>query len=166
MSEIIPERKKPGPKPKLPTISVLERRLRAPYGAPSVPTLLRTPGQWAVRIVNTGVRQGRVHDMTANKGWTFVEAEELLGRPDELGFRVQDGRLVRGERGEEVLMKMPQADFEAISEAKTRVNLHTMGKKDDVAQQVARVHGSEAGDAVYQRIDVRDTRGVDTELES
>lgn len=158
MSTEVIERKKPGPKPRLPKVSVLERRLASPFGAPSVPITLKTPGLWAIRIVNTSVRSGRVHDMTTNKGWAFVLPEELDGRPDELGFKEQDGRLVRGERGEEVLMKMPQADYDAVLDAKARVNLRQLGKKDDIAQRVAAEHGSEAGDTVYNRINVEDSR--------
>lgn len=166
MSEVVTERKKPGPKPKVPKVSVLDRRLASPFGAPSVAITLNTPGLWAIRVANTSVRAGRVHDMTANKGWTFVEASELDGRPDELGFRVQDGRLVRGERGEEVLMKMPQADFDAIVDAKARVNLRALGKKDETAQRVAQQFGAEAGETVYNRINIADTRAAEPELET
>lgn len=142
----------------LPKVSVLERRLAHPFGAPSVAMTLRTAGTWAIRVINTGVRSGRLHDVTANKGWTYVEADELDGRPDEYGFRVLDGRLVRGEHGEEVLVKMPQANYDAIQRAKADLNLKGLGKKDDVAQRTAQVFGDEAGDTVADRITVTDSR--------
>ncbi len=143
----------------LPKVSVLDRRLANPLGAPSQPITLKTPGLWAVRIVSSTVRTGRLHDMTHNKGWLYVEPDELDGTPDELGFRAKDGRLVRGEHGEEVLMKIPQADYEAIQEAKARINLRNLGKKDSVAQATAQKFGSEAGDTVYgASLEVTDSR--------
>lgn len=151
----VKERKKPGPKPKidaLPKVSVLERRLKNPFGVSSAPITLNTPGQWAIRIINSGLRRGRMHDVTHNKGWVFVEPHELDGTPEENGFKAVDNRLVRGEHGEEVLMKMPQAEFDAIVDAKTRLNIKGLGTKairESVAQQTAQEYGSEAGDQVY-----------------
>jgi len=151
----VKERKKPGPKPKidaLPKVSVLERRLKNPFGVSSAPITLNTPGQWAIRIINSSLRRGRMHDVTHNKGWVFVEPHELDGTPEENGFKAVDNRLVRGEHGEEVLMKMPQAEFDAIVDAKTRLNIKGLGTKairESVAQDTANAHGSEAGDAVY-----------------
>lgn len=146
---------------KLPKVSVLDRRLANPFGAPSVPITLKTPGQWAIRIVSAKVRPGRLHDMTANKGWVYVTADELDGRPEDLGFRADADRVVRGEHGDEVLMKMPQEDYDAIQKAKAQANLRGLGKKqtrDSVAQDTAVAFGSEAGDAVHNAIDVTDSR--------
>jgi len=144
----------------LPKVSVLERRLAHPFGAPSVPITLKTPGDWAVRIAHTTVRSGRIYQMKKN-GWDFVQAKEIDGRPEEFGFRVLDDRLVRGEHGEEVLMKMPQADYDAISDAKAAINLKNLGSKqtrDAVAQETAVKFGSEAGDAVHANIQIEDSR--------
>lgn len=146
---------------KLPKVSVFERRLANPFGAPSIPITLKTPGQWAIRIVNSTMRTGRVHDMTANKGWTFVVVEELDGAPEDLGFRTLDGRLVRGEHGEEVLMKMPQEDYDQIQQAKGAYNIKQLGSrqtKERVAQSTAQKYGDEAADTVNQNISVTDGR--------
>jgi len=146
------ERKKPGPKPKLPKVSILDRRLNHPFGSPSVPITLTTPGQWAIRVVNSTMRPGRIHDMTQNKGWVFVLPEELDGTPDELGFKAVDGRLVRGEHQEEVLMKMPQRDYDQIHAAKEAMNHKGLGKtalRESVAQDTAKAHGAEAGESAY-----------------
>lgn len=148
----------------LPKVSVLDRRKLHPFGAPSAPVTLKTPGFWAVRIVNSKSRTGRLHDVIHNKGWVYVTPEELDGTPDELGFEAKDGRLVRGEHGEEVLVKMPQKDFDEIQNAKGALNLKNLGGKqmrDAVAQEAATTHGSQAGDAVarqFDNIDVTDGR--------
>ena len=149
------------PRKKLPSVSILDRRLANPFGAPSVAITLKTPGPWAVRIVHADVRAGRLHDMTANKGWVFITPEEIDGSPADLGFRVIDNRVVRGEHGQEVLMKMPQADYDAIQAAKGNANLKALGSKqtvDRAAQATATEFGSEAGDTVFSNITVQDSR--------
>lgn len=152
----------------LPKVSVLERRKLHPFGAPSVPITLKTSGLWAIRIINTAMKAGRYHDIVHNKGWVPVCADELDGKPDELGFRVMDDRLVRGEHGEEVLMKMPKADFDEIQMAKASQNIKGLGQKravDDAAQRTAAQFGDEAGDAVYKsQMTVTDSR-VSMDLE-
>jgi len=149
---------------KLPKVSVIDRRKLHPFGAPSQPVTLKTPGEWAIRIINSKSRTGRLHDVIHNKGWVYVTPEELDGTPDELGFEAKDGRLVRGEHGEEVLVKMFQSDFDAIQQAKSSLNLKNLGGKqtrDAVAQETAVAHGSQAGDAVarqFDHIDIKDGR--------
>lgn len=157
---------------KLPKVSIIDRRLQNPFGAPSIPITLKTAGKWAVRWVYAKLRAGRLHDMTHNKGWVFVEPSEIDGTPDEYGLTAKDNRLVRGDHGEEVLMKMPQEDFDRIAKAKSDYNLKQLGKKqmqEAVAQATAKEHGDEAGDSVFnafQHGDVKDSRGIDPELES
>lgn len=139
------------PKKVLPQITMLDRRLAHPFGAPSVPITLKDGQLWAVRIANDKVRNGRVHQM-GQLGWTFVTPEEMDGKPADYGFRALDGRVVRGEHAEEVLMKMPQADYDQIQDAKARINLKNLGSKktkEAAAQATAVEFGPEAGDAVY-----------------
>lgn len=147
---------------KLPKVSVIERRKRNPFGASSVPITLKGGQAWAIRIINTSIKAGRYHDIVHNKGWLPVQADELDGRPEELGFRVMDDRLVRGEHGEEILMKMPQADFDAIQMAKADHNIKGLGQKravEDAANRAAAQFGDQAGDAVYgSQMTVNDSR--------
>ena len=145
----------------LPTVSVRDRRLAHPFGVPSMAITLKTPGEWAIRIVNMHVRTGRLHDMTQKKGWTYVRPEELDGKPDEYGLKAKDGRLVRGEHGEEIIMKMPQADFERIQQAKAALNLRNLGgtqTKAAIQQETALKYGDEAGERVGNAITVTDGR--------
>jgi hypothetical protein len=156
----------------LPKVSILDRRLKNPFGSGTVPITLKTEGQWEVRWVYAKLRPGHLYDMTNRKGWVFVEPAELDGNADEYGLTVKDNRLVRGDHGEEVLMKMPSADFAKIVKAKTDYNLQQLGKKqmrDAVAQATAKEHGDQAGDTVFDAFkfgDVKDSRGVDPDLES
>lgn len=172
MTEQVKERQKPGPKPKLPKVSILDRRLKNPFGSGSVPITLKTPGRWAIRWVYAKLRAGHLYDMAHNKGWLFVEPSEIDGAADEYGLTVKDNRLVRGDQGEEVLMKMPQDMFDQIQKAKQRQNEKQLGKQQmraAVAQATSQAHGDQAGETVYdafQHGDIKDSRGVDPDLET
>jgi hypothetical protein len=156
----------------LPKVSVLDRRLKNPFGSGTVPITLKTGGPWEVRWVYAKLRGGHLYDITHNKGWIFVEPDDIDGNADEYGLIAKDNRLVRGDHGEEVLMKMLKADFDAIQKAKAEYNLKQLGKKqmrEAVSQAAAKEHGDQAGDTVYdafQHGDVKDSRGVDPELET
>ena len=157
-------------KAKLPHVSIVERRIKHPFGAPSVPVVLKSGGQFAIRIVNTTMRNGRLHEVL-QKGWSYVTPDELVGDPMELGFRVQDARLVRGEKGEEVLMKMPQEDFDAILQAKTRYNIKNLGKQQTLSEAANRAgvqFGDQAGETIANaKIEITDSRErVELEPES
>lgn len=151
----------------LPKVSILDRRLAHPFGAPSVPITLKTKGQWAMRVVYAKLRSGRLHQME-QAGWVFVTPKEIDGRPEDLGFRAVDDRLVKGEHGDEVLMKMPQKDFDAIQMRKAEINLKNLGSsqtRDSVAQATAVKFGPEAGDTVHANLEISDGRAPE-ELEN
>lgn len=152
----------------LPKISVLERRKLHPFGAPGVPITLRDGGKWALRIINTKMKAGRYHEVVHAKGWVPVLPEEIDGSADEYGFAVKDGRLVRGEHSEEILMKMPQADYDEIAMAKARKNLEGMTSKkskETAAEATAAQFGDEAAETVHRsNMTVEDSR-VAMELE-
>ena len=156
----------------LPKVSVLDRRLENPFGTGSVPITLRTPGNWEIRWVYSKMRPGHLYNMTHQQGWVFVEPEELDGSPDEYGLTAKDKRLVRGDHGEEVLMKMPAEMFAKIRQAKETANLKQLGVKqmrDSVAQASAKAMGDQAGDTVFdafQHGEIKDSRGIDKDLET
>jgi hypothetical protein len=154
-------------KKEVPVVSVLERRLQHPFGAPSIPITMRDRQQWATHWISSDLRAGRVHQ-AIKMGWVYVLPTDIDGTPDELGFDVKDNRIVRGTNGSEVLMKMPQADFHKIQHAKSEANLRNMGGKKlkaDVAQRAASQFGDEAAETVYKSdFDVKDSR-VNMDLE-
>lgn len=154
-------RKAPPKTEDLPKIDVLERRLLHPFGAPSVPITLKDGDKWAIRWVSDAVRNGRVYQVQ-QMGWTFIEPEEIAGRPADFGCKVMDNRLVRGEHGEEVLMKMPQDMYDKIQWAKAKHNIENLGgqkAKTQAAEALAKQFGSEAADTVYEsNMQVTDSR--------
>src|SRR3990167_1642562 len=99
-------KKVPTDAPKIPKISVLQKRLAQPFGEGPPPIELKEAG-WTVHVINTRLRPGRYHDVTRNKGWVPVAPEDVDGNVEDFGFDVRDGRVVRGDRGEEVVVKMP-----------------------------------------------------------
>jgi hypothetical protein len=144
----------------IPRISVLERRLQNPFGEGSPPIRLKEPG-WTLHVVNGALRPGRYHDVVRNKGWVPVAPEEIEGEAIDFGFDVKDGRVVRGERGQEVLVKMPTADYALIAQAKDDANARQLASKkvkSDLAQKVAATFGDEAGAFAHDSISVNATR--------
>jgi len=151
-----------------PKVSVLERRLENPFGAPSVDIQLKE-GQWALRVINANVRSGRIYEVIHHKGWEFVLTDELPMKPEELGFRNLDGHVVRGEKGEEVLVKMPKKMFDDIQQAKAEHNIKGLGKKQTLesAAQMAAAQGlgDQAAETIYRsNMQINDSR-VSVDLE-
>mgnify|MGYP001579820631 FL=1 len=113
-------------------ISVIERRLQSgqifALGSDAIP--LREPTRWVLRIINTQISDAHLWSMQAKKGWVYAEPDDLAVKAEEIGFRVQDGRIVRGTQGAEVLMKMASPDFAAVQRQKDAENrAHTFGAK-------------------------------------
>ena len=151
-----------------PTISVIERRLQGPsvFRTSSAPIPLKEPKDWTVRWVNTKLHTNRLWDMITNKGWVYVTAEDLTCAVDEIGAVCRDNRIVMGERGEEVLMKMPLKDYTAVSKKKdAETRTQAFGKKQlkkAITEGVAAEHGDRAAEFIEHNVNtitVQDTRG-------
>jgi hypothetical protein len=113
-------------------VSVVERRLKSGsvFAASSRPIPLTDPDRWTVRVVNAQISDNRIWEMQADKGWIYATPEDVAVPVTELGFREQDGRIVRGQHGSEVLMKMERDDYAAIQKAKDDANRKmTFGSK-------------------------------------
>ena len=146
---------------RIPRVSVLERRLQNPFGEGSSAIILKEEG-WTTHVINTKLRAGRYHDVVRNKGWVPVDPTDLEGDAETFGFDVKDGKVVRGERGEEVLVKMPTEDYRAIQmakDAKNRAAVSPKRLKADVLTATAAEHGSEAADYLHDNITIKDSRG-------
>lgn len=153
---------------KTPKVSILERRLQGQnvFGSGTQPIALKEPRKWAVRWVNSGLRPDRVWAVNNELGWTYVEPEDLDCSVDEIGAAVRDGRVVRGDRGQEVLVKMPTKDYAKVQARKAELNTkQTFGKKqikDAMVSAVAGEHGDRAGDFMSRAVNtvnVNDQRG-------
>ena len=147
---------------KLPKVSIIDRRLANPFGLPSEPIHLKD-GQWAVRWFAESVRSGRVHQ-GQQLGWVCVSAEDLTGDASDIGGQVVDDRVVRGDAAHrEVLMKMPQSDFNKIQRAKAAKNIadSSSSKKAtaNAAEMAAKEFGDEAAETIHRsRMEVTSSR--------
>ena len=145
-----------------PRISVIDRRLKNPFGTPSrdIPLKGEKVG-WVVRTFAADAEHPNRHfDAVHRLGWTPLTADDLAVSVESLGYIVSaDGRIVRGKNGEEVLMGMPKADFEAVQRAKAEANTKSLkgtSIRSDVAQATAQAHGDEAGDHTFKHFSHRD----------
>lgn len=143
----------------VPKVTVLERRLQNPFGDGSQAIKLKEPG-WALHIFDTS-RPGRFHYAKREKGWEPVLPEDLDGTAEDLGFDIVDGRVVRGERGKEVLMKMPQDMYDKIALRKAEVTTQSNSPrqlKRDIMEQTAATYSDQAADYLNRNVTIKDTR--------
>ena len=141
-------------KPRKPRISVLERRLQNPFGEPSVEIRMKDPNV-KPRWFNDDARPGQIH-RAKELGWVPVDPD-MVEDPDSIGFHtVTAGQIVRGPRGQEVLMWMPLNEFNQIQLAKTEANYRAMRdfdrQKSDMLEAAAAKYGSEAADFLNDRV--------------
>lgn len=153
---------------KTPTISVIERRLQGPsvFRTSSQPIPLKEPKTWTLRWENSKISPDHMWNIVHNLGWSYCEPEDLDCPIDEIGAFVRDGRIVRGERGDEVLMKMLTRDYKRVEKRKTEETIkQTFGKKqlkDSIVSQVAQEHGDQAAEYMNRAVNqvtVNDGRG-------
>ena len=145
-------------------ISVIERRLQSgsalAQGSVSIP--LHEPG-WTLRWENSEVAPDHVWRAVNIKGWEYVVPADVACSLDEVGASERENRVVRGERGKEVLLKMRLADYKKIQQMKTKENLKiTFDKKkvkEGVVGAVAGEHGDEAANFINKNVlSVTDSR--------
>lgn len=131
------------PDEQIPAFEVVERRIK--YGdstALTGPTLelVNQPEPMALYWGNTG-REGRHFQLTKRLGWIPVKMHELANRLDIGGEIVEspDGVVARGEKGREVLYKMPLRLYRALQRRKADDNI----KRSRSAAQLKQ--GAQAG---------------------
>ena len=135
-----------------PRISVIDRRLKNPFGTPSRDIPLKGEKRnWVVRTFAADPEHpNRHYDAVHRLGWVPLTKDDLGVSIESLGYvESTDGRIVRGEKGHEVLMGMPRADYNKIQASKGAANLASLKRdkvKAEVAQVTAKEHGDEAGD--------------------
>ena len=120
-------------------------------GSRTIP--LKEPQRWHTYIANTFATESAFHDMREG-GWVPLLPEDLACPIDESGFRLsEDGYLVRGEKGREMIFKMDAADYKLLEAAKTRHNMQGIGSakkvREDIANAAAGPLGSEAADFLH-----------------
>jgi hypothetical protein len=145
-------------------ISVIERRLQGASAlqTSSQPIPLREKG-WTLRWENSEIRPDQIWHCVNTLGWEYVAPSDIACTMDEIGANERDGRVVRGPRGGEVLLKMRTSDYKKIQMKKSQENVDLTFNKQKVGNAalnaVGSEFGSEAADFVRSaRIDVTDSR--------
>ena len=133
---------------------IIKRRLKNPLSQASVALPLKDGARWEVRIANGSAHSGRISEMLS-KGWDFVTPADVSGRLADYGFEERDGRIVRGFRGEEILMKMEREDFRDIQKAKAAQNIQsTFGNrevKNAILSAAEKEQGGDEGASFLER---------------
>jgi hypothetical protein len=141
---------------KKPRVEVLQRRLSRPFGAPSTKVRMKEDG-WDARWFNAAIAADHIW-RAKEQGWQGVVPAELAD-PDQIGgFQVSpDGYVVRGDKGQELLMKLPSDWRKQIQKSKTDQNLKNMRPgvmKREVAEAAGRTLGDQAGSFINDNIKV------------
>lgn len=128
--------------------AIWERRLVNPGQEASAPIELREKG-WTLRWINTTM-PGRFHQAVNQQGYEAVRQEELQESISLHGFTdMGDGLVRRGDKGIEVLMKIPSGIFKRIQDRKAEiVRLGLKKSKQALAESAAKRFGANAGDFV------------------
>lgn len=129
----------PTPAAEFPTIGILERRIKtgdSNIGRVAQITLQHQPEPMDVRVINTGLT-GRYYQATQELGWVPVHPDEIEGGLSG-DMRAVDGRVVMGEHGHEMLMKMPRRFRQQIQRAKEERQHRAMTSKRGFTAQVQR----------------------------
>lgn len=152
-----------------PGIKVLERRFEHPDLPGSLPIRLKDEPDfaadpdgsrrlWYVRWINGGI-DGRFAQATDALGYVPVRLDELQNPQAIAGLHsATDGLVRRGDRGVEVLVKMP---LELYNEVKRRQQARRERRaknatlvKQDLAESAGRSLGDEAGETIHAGLQV------------
>lgn len=98
-------------------IDIWQRRMKNPQMREAKPIRLKIPGMH-LRWINC-VNNGRYQRARFEEGWVNVQRDELVDEREIFGATfTPQGYVCRGERQAEMLMRMPEAVFKKIQEAK------------------------------------------------
>lgn len=149
-----------------PRVSVMARRLKHPFGAHSRGIPLSARRRDCVVRVFTADQEHQdrhfkaIHDL----GWQPCLVEDLAVKPESIGYAVNEaGYIVRGTRGQDMLMWMPEADWQRLCRAKSDANtarVKSTAVRQEVAQATAKEFQSDqAGEAVYSHFEQKESVG-------
>ncbi len=130
--------------------TALARRLASGnvQGGGNRPIPLLEPERWHTYIANTYQHEDEFYRIK-ELGWEPLTPEDLACKVEESGYRLsEDGHLVRGEKGREMVFKMDAEDYKVLEQAKTATNMRGIGSakkaKDDVVEAASSHLGDEA----------------------
>lgn len=140
--------------------AALARRLAPganPHASGTKDIPLKDKGRWKLYLANDYAGGDELYRMRHEMGWEPLELSDLACKPEEIGYRVnEDGHLVRGPQGREVLFKMAIEDYRVLEMRKTELNNRGIGSasktKSIAAEAAASTFGPEAGDYVHKHV--------------
>lgn len=123
-------------------VDIWERRMLNPNMKPANPIRLRTPGMH-LRWINLS-NNGRYQRARYEEGWVPVLRDELTDEKEIYGVSyTTEGWVCRGEKQAEMLMKIPEAVFKKIRDAKYKEVLKTRKQiKENMAQGASQHFGN------------------------
>lgn len=149
---------------KQPVVTVIERRLQGDsvLREASQPIPLKSPKEWTLRWCNAEASPDHLWRYLHRLGWEYVKLADLDCSVAEIGAAELDTRIVRGQRSQEVLLKMRTEDYLKVQRKKSEENVRdTFGAKnirDMVTNAVGAEHGDRAAEFVGKRMKVTDHR--------
>ena len=134
--------------PRKKDITVVDRRLQSGNvfrrGSRKIPS--NPPGKWEFHEANSQISDQHIYEYRNEKGWDYATSADLDCTPDDVGYREMDGRLVKGDKGHLVLMKMLVPKWEQVVALKDRTNRENTFSKAKTKNDILAAAGAELGD--------------------
>lgn len=154
------------PELKIDRVSVVNRRLKNPFGVPSrdIPLKGEKKG-WVVRtFVADKEHPNRHYDAVHVYGYVPLTLKDLSVSPESIGYTISPaGYVVRGTHGEELLCAIPRDEWEAIQQAKAQRNakgLEIGRLKSDITEHVGKELGEQAAEKVSRSVTLTATQPI------
>lgn len=127
-------------------------RIDHPFNEPSAPIGLKDDSREA-RWFNGALGSDHIW-RSKRKGWDQVRPDDVSDLEQIGGYQTSpEGYVVRGARGEEVLMSMPKVVRQAVQIAKTRQNQANMGNPNATKAEVVSAAGKQLGSEAAEYLD-------------
>jgi len=137
-------------------LTVFERRLANPLGKRSrgIPLADRLQ-HWTVRVFTQDPEhQDRHYEAVHELGYRPCTPDDFDVDVRALGLTVSpEGFVVRGAKGQDMIMRIPTKQYTAIQRAKANANLASVGKqklREELADVAAKAHGDAAGETIHK----------------
>lgn len=135
-------------------LDVVTKRIqsgRTPHAGSPVPTLTGQSEPMEVCFINTAL-PNRYGFVTEELGWEGVRPDEVRDPLPQGDIRAFEGRVVRGERGEEVLVKIPAKLIAQVRRAEARRIDQAMQSKSALSHVVREQAAAEGQERVADRL--------------
>jgi len=129
-----------------------KRRIENPDGEQSREIRLTDPS-WKPRWMNGAIQVDRIW-RAKRSGWDHVLVTELADKEQVGGFvETPEGFVSRGDKSQEVLMKIPRFVWSQIEDAKTARNNRGMGNSEATKRELVEAAGESLGGEAADYLD-------------